>query len=308
MTLLVVHLVRRQNGLQPFHDFLDSYASRSAGVAHNLVLALKGFESEAASRSCLEAISARGLAALPVLVPDDGFDLTAYARVVDLTHAERYCFLNSFSRVLADQWLAHLVNALDEPDVELAGATGSWTSHRDYRRYHVGLPSGYDGVFNDRERTRQGFLELVRGRNPGKRDYGRLAFRVGAALALLRERGASDPFPARHLRTNAFVASRELMLGMGFPRIRRKRGAYRLESGPASFTRRVEGMHRRAVVVGCDGSVYDSERWNESLTFWQGTQQNLLVADNQTDDYTRADATGRELFSRLAWGKEARPA
>lgn len=308
MMLLVVHLVRQQNGPRPLERFLDSYVAHQPGVDHQLLLALKGFTSEAEIGSCVAKVRSCGVEAEYLALEDDGLDLTAYARAVARVHADRYCFLNSFSRILADRWLAHLSNALNEPDVELAGATGSWNSHRDYRRYHLGLRSGYDGVFHDRERTRLGFLELVRQHHPEKRDNGRLAFKTAAAIDLIRERNRFDQFPAHHLRTNAFIASRELMLAVGFPKIRAKRDAYRLESGPASFTGRVADRGKRTLVVGRDGLTYAPDNWAQSLTFWQDTQPNLLVADNQTDDYEKAGAELRRLLSQLAWGSKARPA
>ena len=98
------------------------------------------------------------------------------------------------------------------------------------------------------------------------------------------------------------------MVELGIPRIRRKRDAYRLESGPASFTRRVEDLGARTVVVGRDGSRHDSADWPASRTFWQGAQENLLVADNQTDDYAEADSGGRRLLSQFAWGPGQIPA
>ena len=308
MSLLVVHLVRQQNGSQPLHRFLDSYVAHEPGIEHELLLALKGFGSESQVRACLAEVRTRGADPRHLTVADDGLDLTAYARIVASVRADRYCFINSYSRVLSDQWLAYLSGALDKPLVELAGATGSWASQRDYRRYHLRLPSGYEGVFDGREATRLAFLSLTRERNPRKRNNGRLAHKAVAGLDLLRDRHAFDPFPAHHLRTNAFVASRKFMLAIGFPRIRSKRDAYRLESGPASFTRRAEDMGRRAVVVGRDGLAYDSEDWDQSATFWQGAQQNLLVADNQTDDYDNGDAERRRMLSQLAWGSKARPA
>ena len=40
----------------------------------------------------------------------------------------RLAFLNTFSEILADNWLAHLDAALDRADVGVVGATGSWQS------------------------------------------------------------------------------------------------------------------------------------------------------------------------------------
>ncbi len=302
MKLLLVHLVRRHNGPSPLERFLDSYVAHPPGVDHELLLAVKGFETPADAEPSLMAARSRGLDPGHIHLPDDGMDLTAYARVVSAVPADRYCFTNSYSRALADDWLAHLGRALDDPGVHAAGATGSWTSHQDFRRYHLHLSSAYAGVFTGREPTRQGFLELTRRHVPGKRDYGRLAFKLAAALDMARDRGAYGPFPLPHLRTNAFAARRELLTALDLPRIRSKRDAYRWESGSSGFTQRVLSSGGRVVVVGRDGSLYDPDAWDRSATFWSGDQENLLVADNQTDDYAQAAPDGRRLLSLLAWG------
>jgi len=306
MKTLLVHLIRGQNGPTPVRRFLESYVAHPAGAEHELVLALKGFPSEQDAFRCLAAARGHGLDPDHMILPDDGLDLTAYARAVSRRPADRYCFVNSFSRILADDWLGHLGRALDAPGVQLAGATGSWASHQDYRRYHLGLHSGYDEVFDDREQTRLGFLALTRQHNPGKRDLGRLPFKLAAAADMIRDRRAFEPFPSAHLRTNAFIASARLMIALRFPQIRTKQAAYRLEGGTTGLTRRVIDGGGRVVVVDRHGALYDVNAWDRSHTFWAGAQQNLLVADNQTDDYAQAGDAGRRLLTALAWGRGRR--
>ena len=167
------------------------------GVDHELLLAVKGFDTPADAEPSLTSARNRGLDPGHIHLPDDGMDLTAYARVVSAVPAERYCFVNSYSRAVADSWLSHLSSALEQPGVGLAGATGSWASHQDFRRYQLGLRSGYDDVFEGREAARLGFLTLARQRNPTKRDNGRLAFKAIAALDMVRDRNTFDPFPGR---------------------------------------------------------------------------------------------------------------
>jgi hypothetical protein len=53
-------------------------------------------------------------------------DLDHYRMAVDRIEAERYCFVNTVSVVLADGWLGHLEQALLAPGVGIAGATGSY--------------------------------------------------------------------------------------------------------------------------------------------------------------------------------------
>ena len=97
----------------------------------NCCLALKGFDAPADAEPSLAAARSRGLDPGHIHLPDDGMDLTAYARVVSAVPADRYCFTNSFSRAVADGWLGHLSAALDQPGVGLGGSDGL-----------VGQPSG----------------------------------------------------------------------------------------------------------------------------------------------------------------------
>jgi hypothetical protein len=63
----------------------------------------------------------------------------------------------------------------------------------------------------------------------------------------------------------------------------------------------------RPVMVGRDGTGYEKEHWHVANIFRQGNQENLLIADNQTDLYAAADGEKRAELSRFAWGEHARP-
>ncbi|MGZ4351308.1 MAG: hypothetical protein ACXVRX_12400, partial [Solirubrobacteraceae bacterium] len=69
------------------------------------------------------------------------------------------------------------------------------------------------------------------------------------------------------------------------------------------FTQRVLDSGGRAVAVGRDGALYDPDAWDRSATLWSGAQENLLVADNQTDDYDQSSPAVQKLLSALAWGR-----
>ena len=66
-------------------------------------------------------------------------------------------------------------------------------------------------------------------------------------------------------------------------------------------------MGMRTLVVARDGAFYDHPEWPVSRTFWQGDQQGLLVADNQTRSYANGSYDRRRLLSAFAWGPEAAP-
>lgn len=296
----VVHLVRRANGIEPFEAFMASHASHEAGHEHELVLLFKGFESPAALapyRRLGERSAARELH-----VADDGMDLTAYLVAArQLAHA-RLCFVNSYSTILAPGWLRLLSDALDEPRAGVVGATGSWGSHRSYALSLLRLPNGYRGALGDRRVTGPAFRSV--GTAP---QLGRLRRLAKAARDLPREIVGYPGFPAPHVRTNAFLIERELLLAFRTGRLASKSAAYRFEAGHRGLTAELAGRGLTSLVVGRDGEPLPPERWPEADIFWQRTQRDLLVADNQTRAYSAGTPAQRLALARYAWGHRARP-
>ena len=119
----------------------------------------------------------------------------------------------------------------------------------------------------------------------------------------LRKRIEFAPFPNYHVRTNAFIIRREVMLKLDIDQLNEKEDAHRLESGRSGMTRQIGRMKLKALVTGRDAIAYEKENWYESFTFRSSAQQNLLVADSQTRHYAAADeATQREL-RKVTWGR-----
>jgi hypothetical protein len=110
------------------------------------------------------------------------------------------------------------------------------------------------------------------------------------------------PFPNPHLRSNAFVLNRELMLGLRWEVSRSKRSAWALESGRGSISNQIWERNMKILVVGRDGVAYPPERWRESATFRSGEQRNLLIADNRTEQYTNANPRLKRRLEQMAWG------
>lgn len=302
---------------------------------HELVLAFKGFPSREHAEPYLK--DACGLNAEVLFFADTGFDLGVYFAAAARLRRERYCFLNSFSEPLLEGWLTRLDAALELDDVGIVGASGSWNSSRSWILYALGLPSAYRRLLParglvreqfaqlDAERTAAGQEDLSEsghgfsrsstsagdGRSPMIERARAVMPTVGAARRALSELPGQmrdfEPFPAHHLRTNAFMIAHSTLARMRLHQVHEKADAYVLESGRASLTRQVQRMGLRAVVVDRVGEVYDQDRWHHSRTFWQGSQEGLLVADNQTRSYQRGGTDRRRLLSALAWGPCADP-
>jgi len=296
--IAVVHLVHRRNGLEPFARFLSSYREYPAGVAHELVLLFKGFEREADTQAY-----ARLIGELPhrrELIADEGFDLDAYFGAARRLEYEYFCFLNSYSRILDAGWLAKLHRWVIEDGVGMVGASGSWQSiNRGPATARQGVPSAGKprNVLSRLQRA-------LRDPRPGmlRRRLWTAVLRLSGTLRPGRD---FPPFPNYHLRTNAFMAARATLLRIRFAPLRSKLQAYRFESGVDSMTRQVLGLGLQVLVVGRDGAGFPPERWHESNPFWRSRQQNLLVADNQTDTYLSLEPSWAAELSSHAWGELA---
>lgn len=316
----VVHLVWGPLGIQPLRSFLLAYKRHAAGVEHELIVAFNGVagdeerrpgeESRAALLRELEGVKHR-LLELPRAVQD----LEAYFMIANSVEHDRLCFLNSHSEPLVDGWLERLAQCASRSGVGAAGATASWASQSSHARCLAGLGGPYASVYDDLELVRGVFAphaslasDLRKGDDGRKRStLAQSVQRVRSVQQLVQELRCFPPFPAPHLRTNAFLLERRLMLRLT-GRTTDKTGAYRLESGRRSLTRRIEQSGLRALVAGRDGIAYDSRDWPSSQTFWQGSQQNLIIADNQTRAYEAGDFAVRRVLSAHAWGKQAKPA
>jgi hypothetical protein len=256
----VVHLVWGPLGREPLRDFVASYREHPAGAEHELVVLLNGVE----DRSLLDELD--GVEHTAIELESPMLDLAAYHEVAGRLAHERLCFLNSYSVIRGDDWLAKLVRAHDQPGVGMAGATGSWESQAEWRR---GAPRYW--------------LYQLAGLREARRDYPR--------------------FPNPHLRTTGFLIDRDLLLELGLDRAVDKHAAYLIESGKESIAVELHRRGLRMVVVGRDGRSFEVEEWSRSGTFRTGDQENLLIADNQTGAYQGAWNRLRRRLTRASWGR-----
>lgn len=266
--IAVVYLAWAPAGLDPVRAFIASYRRHDSGIAHELIVVLKEFADDAATAEHRRVLAE--VVHQELLRPARIQDIPAYVDAAATLDQSLVCCLNSQSVVLDDGWLAKLVRQARRDDVGMAGATGSWESRVTGAR-HGPAP-------DDPLRTVKGV--------------------VGGLLA----RRHFPPFPNPHLRTNAFVMERDLLLRVAAGPLKDKEAVQRFESGHDGFTERVRRRGLEAVVVGRDGVGYEARRWPQSQTYRSGTQRNLLVADNRTRVYAQAEPGERRALGTLAWG------
>jgi hypothetical protein len=340
--ICVVHLVWKPLGLLPLRNFLSSYKQNSGGLPHRLVILFNGFNGEdelGPYHAEMEGLPYEWLMISPATQ-----DIPAYFAAAKRFDSGYFCFLNSYSMLLDNEWLAKMYAYVSLPDVGLVGATASWASHYSIARWVKGIPSSYDAALSDLKEEHLRRIQSIRRRAVFHLSEGlkqrirsmplsrRIAYSLyyhGAArcyytvtnslrfysadrrekLERLKRFPASDyePYPAAHLRTNAFMIPRRVMLNLKTWDMPTKDDAYQFEGGRMSLTNQVIRMGLKVLVVGRDSRGYEKEEWAQSETFWQGQQGNLLVSDNMTRQYEEGDSYTRTFLSRFAWGQQAAP-
>ncbi len=303
----VVHLVREANGLSALRGFAEALRSHPPGVECELVLAMKGFASFAEAQPYIDEVA--DFAPETLFFEDRGFDLGVYFAAAARLRRNRYCFVNSFSRPLADGWLAKLDAALGRQGVGQVGATGAWASSHSWFTYSMGLPSAYRGLIPPAPRARELLRvpELERNGRPRRSAQETVRARLTTLRDLPRALFYYEPFPSAKLRTNTFMITHEMLRELPLFVVRNKQDAYSLEGSRECLTRMLERIGLNSLVVDRAGGVYGPEQWDRSHTLWQGDQEGLLVADNQTQHYTCGSFDLRHLLSALAWGVCAAP-
>ena len=282
MSLALVYLARGVGGgLASVKCFFDAYNEYTPDCPHDLIVIAKGWESPN-ERNELQALAQENKATIYDL-PDDGLDWAAYMRLAPQLKHEWLCFLNTHSRPRVKGWLRLLKAVADShtDNFGAVGATGSWETL---------LPN----VFA-RSKNYKGIQGIV--------TYPvRVILNAFRYVANIRD---ISGFPNPHLRSNAFLVKREMFveycLTQKIPQC--KRDTTMFESGRKSFSAYLLARGLKVLVTGVDGNVYDPEQWINSGTFRIPEQHNLLVSDNQTNDY-QASAVHRKVnLEIMTWGQ-----
>ncbi len=286
-SVAVVFLARGEGGgLASLEDFLKSYRTYPAGLDHDFIVLSKGWK-ESTERVELEW-RLRSFSARIIDLPDDGFDWAAYMRAAPLLSHDYVCFLNTHSRIQAQNWLLKLSVAIKNPDVGAAGATGSFGTIRP--------------VFKN---ILPGMAEVLSSKGVFKALAGTAIHAVRDPFLAIRDCKTFPAYPNPHLRSNAFLIGRKTFVQFSemIKMPETKRDAHALESGWRGMTRFLKAHGLKAVVVGADGAIFEPEEWMDSGTFRRPGHPNLLIADNQTLSYDVAEPWSRRLMERSAWGK-----
>lgn len=323
----VIYLYRFAEGDDPVRRFLASYCRHRAGIQHDLIVILKGFpdnDRAKLARSLFDNIPAQFIE-----LDDNAYDVGTYARAATMVSSTRLIFFNTFSEILADNWLYYFDRAFGLPGVGLVGATGSWQANTAV--FEAAAKSLFEMVSISRGRVHASRLRNESGDDnsstqlpePGgfrPQLHDQTLRGVDPAPLLRSKTGAISPrqyfltpleyfrrlyefgrYPNPHIRTNAFMIDRDNFVSLNLPRFITKRDSYKFESGRGSMTRQIIKRGLTPIIVDRFGKTYGISDWKSSSTFWMNEQSNLMIADNRTTDYAQANRMLRREMENLAW-------
>jgi hypothetical protein len=342
-TIGLVYLNRAAEGTQPVERFIASYRKFDAGLEHQFITIYKGHGRDLKTRS--QALF-DGIQRKQIDVDDDLTDIDSYlAAAEQFEDIYEFCFLNTFSEINCDKWLLHLCNALEQENVGIAGATGSYESLLSDARLNSKVIwlcrlnlIGFD------ERVYEEYKPIIRENCPywihsntilgllkGLALHPKSALGwLGGLKSRLQLRGADPdakfehfwmeltsaggvyhwlngypPFPNPHIRSNAFTVRRSDLQGYFGAKMSEKNESYLFESGAGSLTRTLLDKRRRAVVVNNFGDIFDVPDWPKSKTFRIENQQGLIVKDNRTREFEQLSWPQKSVYTGFTWGAEA---
>ncbi|MEW9307014.1 hypothetical protein [Labrys neptuniae] len=124
--ITVLYLWRRVNDLRYAHAFFRSIRRFPAGAEYDFVFAVKGYAIGDRLPHQLDLAALPCMSAKVMHFADDHTPISIYRAVSRACDTEFILVFNSWSRVLAANWLAHYVGVFDRnADCGLVGATGS---------------------------------------------------------------------------------------------------------------------------------------------------------------------------------------
>lgn len=280
----VVYLAWLPYGIQHCRDFIMSYKRHDAGHSHDLFIVFNGsaLPHPDPVEDYLALLKAESVEGFRVMYFDRGQDIEIYSHLARELDHDYLLFLNTYSILLAPNWLKHYTSAWED-SIGAIAATGSWQSY-------------FSSVFY--------LNKFKRERGEGMGTYFRKLKLIVKAQVYWRF--LFDAFPNHHIRTNAFFVDRKMFASVTAGcRISSKFDAYLFESGKKGLTRQLERRGKKVVVINRNGHVYAHSDWPAARVFRVGNQEDLLVSDNQTREYEHASVIQRKQLTELAWGNHA---
>lgn len=115
---------------------------------------------------------------------------------------------------------------------------------------------------------------------------------------------SATPFPNPSIRTTGFAMRRQDWLALQRGDLSVRYGGNLFEAGPQSMTKQVLRGGGGVLLVDRQGRCFPPEAWQTSATFRLSRQENLLFADNRTDQFDLARPAKRRKLVAANWGPD----
>lgn len=283
--IAVVYLSYVPFGTDFLRNFLNSYKKYKAGISHNLIIVFNGYHNEMEIEPFLEILNEASIE-FQIEKTTSKYDIDVYYFLTNKLHNfEYFLYLNTYSSILNGNWLTHYYKILNQDGVGCVSATGVWGDFKHILDYEKALNRllKFRATFNDVKKI--------------------IYFRYNFY-----------PTVGVHLRTNAFMIKRDIFLSIQRPKVkplliaylfglnRKKIRSFCFEHGNNSFSKQLIYKGYKIKIVNKYGLGLNVEQWADSNVYWNGTQENLLIEDNQTMKYQNSSTEVRKTLTFIAWG------
>jgi hypothetical protein len=278
--IAVIYIVWLPFGLDPLQSFIESYLKHPAGVEHELTIVFKGEHiTESAIESCYQLLQQKNIQH-KALYHSKGLDIDTYFYAASQVSTTYCMFLNSKSMLLSDNWLQKMWAAIQQDKIGVVAATGTYQSHSSAVYTVHPWKWEHTKTFAENFRKYKVFIKAF--------VWWQWWFKL---------------YPNPHIRTNAFLINRGLFLSLTHKPAINKFDAYKFESGRMGITNQLLKKGLKPVLINKEGHLFEIKDWYNSFVYRSGSQQGLMISDNQTEVYQNANPEEKRKLTFLSWGR-----
>lgn len=273
-------------GTKYLENFLNSYKKNKSGINHELIIVFNGFKFEEELNPFLELLKYSSIK-LKIEKTNSKYDIDVYYFIANKYNDYSYfLFLNTYSIILAENWLFYYYKNIIIENVGCVSATGAW------------------GDFNHVIDYKKSLSEILK-----------FKIKLNILKKIIYFRYNFYPSVGIHLRTNAFMINRNVFLTIQRPNVKplllrflfrlnnKKIRSFCFEHGINNFSNQLLKRGYKIKLVNKFGLGIDIENWADSNIFWNGEQENLLIQDNQTSKYQNSCKEEQTKLKFAAWGE-----
>ncbi len=290
MKIAIIYISYVPYGPSCLENFLQSYIANKPLINHSLHIVIKDWGDDTQLLLFKEILNSYGIEHTKHLTDkEDGSDISTYFSMAKKIKSDYFVFFNTHTKILHKNWLQYFIDNITKPGVGAIAATGTWG----------------DATLKKR------MFRLLK-----KCTILKVSFNEIKQLIFYYYNYYPTLKP--HIRTNAFMIESKILSKLVFHKVspsflrifmrgkstnRAIQQAVCFEHGRKSMCVQIESMNLHTLVVGADGRGYKQPEWCSSKIFLSGNQENLLIADNQTEKYATGKDSLRKYLRFCAWHK-----